>query len=144
MRSMARRRRRRAELPLPWERGVGGLREVVFGRRTLPAAGLVLLAGGLFGLYRLGVRSTDHDTTLASIDEVQRAARAFVVDMNRCPRSPSELVHPPKTGVHYLERVPRDAWNQDLYFECHLDGQPVVTVTSAGPSGSLLVDDNLP
>jgi hypothetical protein len=64
--------------------------------------------------------------------------------MGRCPRSTFELVHPPKTGAHYLDAVPTDGWGRPLHIRCPgYDKRDVALIVSAGPSGSLLADDNL-
>lgn len=138
------RRKRRGGLALPWERGVVSLREVLFGRQMRPAVAIAFAFVAVVLIYSLGKRNMQRDTTLAAIAEVNRAVRAFLVDMDRCPRSGTELVHPPKSGAHYLSSMPTDAWSGELTIECTLDGRPVVSVMSAGPSGSLFIDDNLP
>lgn len=143
MNIMAVKRKRRPALALPWEGGSGAWRETFSGRRALPLTMLLLSIGLLYGAFQLGSQRDQVRSTRAAITELSRATRAFVVDMGRCPRSPSELVHPPKSGVHYLGQVPRDAWGNELYFRCS-EGSPVrIEAVSAGPSGSFFEDDNV-
>ena len=68
----------------------------------------------------------------------------FVAELGRCPRSAVELVHPPKTGAHYLDELPTDGWGNALYIRCPGgDGKDVAEIVSAGPSASFLDDDNV-
>jgi hypothetical protein len=148
--------KRSARLPLPWERENSPVRVLGSGRHLFP----LLIAGVLFGLFAgahwLGARRADVRATRATLHEVQRAARAFVNDIGRCPRSTGELVHPPRSGVHYLHEQPVDAWGRAVLLRCSVSGaalpgvagtpQPSHTdieVLSAGPSGSFLDDDNI-
>ena len=75
--------------------------------------------------------------TRAGIAEVQRAVTAFRAEMGRCPRSTTELVHPPRVGARYLLEVPIDGWGRELYVRCPSPHDPnAAEVVSAGPSGS--------
>jgi hypothetical protein len=75
--------------------------------------------------------------------EVERATRAFVRDLGRCPQDTNELVHPPKSGRHYLSEPPFDAWGRAPHVRCLGGERTVIEVVSAGPSGSFLDDDNV-
>jgi hypothetical protein len=140
----ARKRSSRPSVPLPWERRGRVWTGVLTGRLGL---GLVLLVGSVV-LIRLawGVadRRDRERVTRASIAEVQRAVTAFRAEVGRCPRSTTELVHPPRAGAQYLSELPRDGWDRPLFVRCPgrhaLDTAEVI---SAGPSGSFSVDDNL-
>ena len=136
-------RKRRPALALPWEGGPGAWRELLSGRRARPIALVLLVVLGLYGAFHLGQSRDRQRSTRAAIHELQRATRAFVVDIGRCPRTPTELVHPPKSGVHYLSQVPKDAWGRDLYFRCSTGEGTAIEVLSAGPSGSFFEDDNV-
>lgn len=82
--------------------------------------------------------------THAAIAEVQRAVSIFRAQVDRCPASTLELLHPPVPSARYLSELPADGWGTPLFVRCpgrrQHEGAEVV---SAGPSGSLLVDDNI-
>ena len=116
----ARRIKRSARLPLPWERENSPFRSLFSGRRFFPLLVLLAIAGVLAGAHWLGARRADIRATRATLHEVSEAARAFVSDIGRCPRNPGELVHPPRSGVHYLHDTPTDAWGQPVLMRCSL------------------------
>lgn len=141
---MARRTRKRvSRLPLPWERGNTSYRALFSGRRLVPLAVLTGVGALLYGAYWLGGRRADVRATRAALAEVFEATEAFVRDVGRCPRNINELVHPPRSGTHYLSEMPTDAWGRGLYVRCEGDNPPRIEVLSAGPSGSFLNDDNI-
>lgn len=137
-------RKRRIGLSLPWEQRGSAFGRVLSGARW--KAGLFLL--GLVVLLSVLWRSADRryriELTRGSIATVHRAIGEFNADIGRCPRSMTELVHPPRSGRRYLRRAPKDGWGRDLHMQCpgHFDpdGSDVI---SAGPSGSLHIDDNV-
>jgi hypothetical protein len=135
--------KRLARLPLPWERTKRPLRTPVSGRRLVPLFGVVALVGLSIATYVLGDRRADVRSTRATLAEVERAARAFVSDLGRCPEDTSELVHPPKSGLTYLSEAPLDAWGRKPHLRCVSGEHPTIEVVSAGPSGSFLDDDNV-
>jgi hypothetical protein len=110
--------------------------------RYLPwiVIGVLSVAGLLFDAHR---RSQVHETRVV-IDRVHRALTAFRLDFGRCPSSMTELVHPPRSGVRYLDEEPLDAWGQPLWVRCpgRYD-EDDADVVSAGPSGNFLNDDNI-
>jgi hypothetical protein len=116
----ARRIKRSARLPLPWERENSPFRSLFSGRRFFPLLVLLAIGGVLAGAHWLGARRADIRATRATLHEVSEAARAFVSDIGRCPRNPGELVHPPRSGVHYLHDTPTDAWGQPVLMRCSL------------------------
>ncbi len=82
--------------------------------------------------------------TRLAIAEVRRAVMAFRTEVGRCPRSAVELVHPPRTVSRYLHEMPRDGYDRAISWRCPgLSDPDGVDVVSAGPSGSLLADDNV-
>jgi hypothetical protein len=117
---------------------------VLTGRRwklglAASATALVLLAVGLSAANR----ERERDTRAAQT-EIKRAIAAFRTDMGRCPHSLSELIHPPRSGRHYLTSIPVDGWGNAFWVECPGRYDPDgVDVVSAGPSGNLLDEDNL-
>jgi hypothetical protein len=141
---MARRARKRTpRLALPWEREQGPFFTLPSRRRAWPLFTAVLLAGFLACAYRLGGQRAELKATRAALGEVESATRAFVSDIGRCPHDARELVHPPRSGVHYLGEPPVDAWGRPLYLRC-IDGpRPQIEVMSAGEGGSFLDDDNI-
>jgi hypothetical protein len=138
-----RRKKRTARLPLPWERENSPFRALFSGRRFFPFLVLLTVLGLLGGAHFLGQRRAHVRATRATLHEVARATRSFVVDIGRCPRNAGELVHPPRSGVHYLREAPIDAWGTPLSLRCASGDHTEVSVLSAGPSGSFLEDDNL-
>jgi len=138
---MARARERTSQVTLPWEPRVGLVRDLLSGRRIrlVPIVLAALLAIGFVARHELAER--DLVRTRDVIDRTHRAIAHFRADMGRCPSTIRELVHPPRTGAHYLETEPLDAWGQALWVRCpgryDPDGEDVV---SAGPSGSFLSD----
>jgi hypothetical protein len=138
------RKKRVAQLPLPWERTRRPLASGVSLRRLGPTVGLVLGAGSVIGAYALGTRHESVASTRALLAEVRSATRAFVSDVGRCPRDTRELMHPPRTGREYLGEPPVDAWGQPVYLRCIDDaGHLHIEVLSAGPSGSFVDEDNI-
>jgi len=141
---MAKTRERARQVTLPWEPRVGLLRDLLSGRRIrlVPIAIAIALALGFVASHALAER--DLVRTRDVIDRTHRAIARFRADMGRCPSTVRELVHPPRTGAHYLESEPLDAWGHPLWVRCpgryYPDGEDVV---SAGPSGSFLSDDNV-
>jgi hypothetical protein len=138
-----RKAKRSARLPLPWERGSGSLASMLSGRRFFPLLVPCLGLGFLAGAHWLGTRHADLSATRATLHEVERATRAFVSDIGRCPRNASELAHPPRSGVHYLREAPIDAWGRPLMLRCSTEPHTEVEAISAGPSGSFLDEDNV-
>jgi hypothetical protein len=135
--------RRSSRLPLPWERTRSPLRGVLSGRRMLPLLGLCTLLGLLVIAYQLGTRRAQIGATRAMLVQVDRATRSFVRDFGRCPQDTNELVHPPKSGRHYLGEPPVDAWGRSPHVRCQAGAHSVVEVVSAGANGSFLDDDNV-
>lgn len=141
---MARRKKTQdSRLSLPWEHGENPFTALFSGRRVWPLLSLIVFVAGTAGASVLGETRSDLLSTRATLSEVSRAAGVFVRDMGRCPRNLAELVHPPKSGVHYLHENPRDAWGRGLYFRCSEGEHAQIEVVSAGPSGSFLDDDNV-
>ena len=144
---MARRTHKRgARLALPWEREDSPYRSLLSGRRVWPFLGAVCVAGLLFGAHWLGGRRAEVRSTRALLGDVEDAARAFVGDIGRCPHNAAELVHPPRSGVHYLSEPPVDAWGRAVHLRCVVRNptqSPEIEATSAGVSGSFLDDDNI-
>jgi hypothetical protein len=138
---MAKARERTSQVTLPWEPRVGLLRDLLSGRRVrlVPVVVGVLLLLGFVAQHAAAER--DVERTRDVIDRTHRAIARFRADMGRCPSTIRELVHPPRTGAHYLEHEPLDAWGRPLWVRCpgryDPDGEDVV---SAGPSGSFLND----
>jgi hypothetical protein len=132
-----------SRLSLPWEHGENPFTALFSGRRVWPLLSLIALVAGTAGASVLGQTRADVLSTRATLSEVARAAHIFVRDVGRCPRGLAELVHPPKSGVQYLNENPRDAWGRSLYFRCSESEHAQIEVVSAGPSGSFLDDDNV-
>jgi Type II secretion system (T2SS), protein G len=135
--------KRSARLALPWERAHRPLRLFVSRRRFLPVLGFAALCGLVFTTYELGGQRADVQATRAMLAEVESATRAFLAELGRCPEDASELVHPPKSGTHYLSEPPLDAWGRAPHLRCEPGEHAQIEVLSAGPSGSFLDDDNV-
>ena len=135
--------KRSARLALPWERAHRPLRLFVSRRRFLPVLAFAALCALVFTTYKLGGQRADVHATRAMLAEVEAATRAFLAELGRCPEDASELVHPPKSGTHYLSEPPLDAWGRAPHLRCEPGEHAQIEVLSAGPSGSFLDDDNV-
>jgi hypothetical protein len=138
------RKKHESALTMPWESRGAWLRELFFGRRVryLPWIALAVLSVG--GVSWTAHRRAQLRETRLGLDQVHRAVSAFRLDFGRCPSSMTELVHPPRSGVRYLDAEPLDAWGSPLWVRCpgRYD-EDDADVVSAGPSRSFLVDDNV-
>lgn len=92
-----------------------------------------------YSQHRLKVRETE-----IAITQLKTAIERFRADVGRCPESDNELLHPPLAQTHYLDAIPKDGWNHPLSVRCPGYFRDEAEVTSAGPSGSLTKDDNIP
>jgi hypothetical protein len=135
--------RRGPRLPLPWERAQKPFRLFLSKRRFVPVLGALLVGGFVYTAYRLGSQRADERSTRATLAEVERATRAFLADLGRCPEDVNELVHPPKSGTHYLSQPPLDAFGRAPSLRCLSGERNEIEVISAGPNGSFLDDDNV-
>ena len=101
---------------------------------------MVVLAIGFtrYARHRVQVR----DTRIA-IAQVKEAIDRFQTDVGRCPGSNTELLHPPLSQKNYLDAMPKDGWGRPLSIRCPGHFEEEAEVISAGPSGSLLQDDNI-
>jgi len=137
------RRRQGERVSLPWERRAGRWRGVLRNTRWQALLGLlmlVLLALGFARYARHRIRLRD---TQVAIGQVKQAIDRFRADVGRCPSSDAELLHPPLSQKHYLDSMPKDGWGQPLAIRCPGYFGEDAEVISAGPSGSLLRDDNI-
>lgn len=142
--SKRRARRTRSDVALPWESRGAWLRELLAGKRWKLLLLFLLLIWGISRIYAVGDRSRRVRQTYVAITETRRAVDRFQLEVGRCPRSLTELVHPPRTRSNYLREVPRDGWGRILRVRCPAQDDPDgADVISAGPSGSFTVDDNL-
>ena len=137
------RRRQKTRVSLPWERRGGRWRGLIHNTRwqaLLGLAAMVILAMGFtrYARHRVQVR----DTRVA-IAQVRQAIDRFQADVGRCPGSNAELLHPPLSQKHYLDSMPKDGWGRPLSIRCPGHFEEEAEVISAGPSGSLLKDDNI-
>jgi hypothetical protein len=135
--------RRGPRLPLPWERARQPFRLFVSKRHFVPVLGALLVGSFLYTAYTLGSQRADVRSTRATLAEVERATRAFLADLGRCPEDVNELVHPPKSGTHYLSEPPLDAYGRAPALRCLSGERTEIEVLSAGPNGSFLDDDNV-
>jgi type II secretory pathway pseudopilin PulG len=101
---------------------------------------LVVLTIGFTRFARHRVRVRD---TRVAIAQVKQAIDRFRADVGRCPSSDTELLHPPLSQKHYLDSMPKDGWGRPLSVRCPGYFEEEADVISAGPSGSLLKDDNI-
>jgi hypothetical protein len=141
---MAKKKKAARTVLLPWERRRVWFSELRSGRRWRIVSAALVLALFLWSAWEVADRRTRVRTTRASIAEVQRAVTAFRAEMGRCPRSKTELVHPPRSGARYLDEIPRDGWGRELLIRCPSARDPnAAEVISAGPSGSFSSDDQI-
>lgn len=137
------RRRKRERISLPWERRGGRLRGVLSNTRWQAVLGSVLMVAILFGFARYAKHRVRTRDTQVAIAQVKQALDRFRTDVGRCPSSNTELLHPPLSQKHYLDAMPTDGWGRPLHIRCPGHFEDEADVISAGPSGSLLEDDNI-
>lgn len=101
---------------------------------------MLLLTVGFTRNARHRVRVRD---TQVAVAQVKQAIDRFRADVGRCPSSDTELLHPPLSQKHYLDSMPVDGWGRPLTIRCPGHFEEEADVISAGPSGSLLKDDNI-
>ena len=141
---MATKTRHKRGISLPWERRGAWLRGILAGPRWKIAVAVfaLVLAAGL--IWRGADRQARVRETRAVIAEAHRAVASFRADLGRCPRSMTELLHPPRSGRRYLRAAPTDGWGRRLWVRCpSRSDADQADVISAGPSGSFFVDDNV-
>ncbi len=137
------RRRHRERVSLPWEgrgrRWRGGFGNARW-RSVLGLLAMTALAIGFTRHARERIRVRDSQVAVA---QVKQAVDRFRADVGRCPKSEMELLHPPLSQKHYLDSMPNDGWGRPLSVRCPGYFEDEAEVISAGPSGSLLKDDNI-
>jgi type II secretory pathway pseudopilin PulG len=142
--NVRRKKRNSGALLLPWERQRAWLSQLLSARRWRSLIGSLALALLVVAALQVADRKSRVRATRAAIAEVQRAVTAFRAEMGRCPRSTTELVHPPRAGARYLLEAPTDGWGRELYVRCPSPHDPTAAeVISAGPSGSFSENDNI-
>ncbi len=137
------RRRQKERISLPWERRGGRWRGALSNPRwqaLLALAVLVVAGAGFIRYTRHQIRVRDTEVAIA---QLKQAIDQFRADMGRCPSSNAELLHPPRSQKHYLDSMPKDGWGRSLTIRCPGYFEEEADVISAGPSGSLLKDDNI-
>ena len=130
-------------MSLPWERRGGRWRGIVKDTRWQALVGIALLVVLTIGFTRYARHRVRVRDTQVAIAQVKQAIDRFRADVGRCPRSDTELLHPPLSQKHYLDSIPRDGWGRPLSIDCPGYFEEEAEVISAGPSGSLLKDDNI-
>ena len=137
------RRRQKERISLPWEKRRGRWSTAIRNPRWQAWIGgaLLVVAAVTFARYaRHRVRVRD---TKVAIAHLKDAIERFRADMGRCPSSDTELLHPPRSQTHYLDAMPMDGWGRPFTVRCPGYFRSEAEVVSAGPSGSLLQDDNI-
>ena len=140
---MARKGSRKDRIALPWERRGGRVRGVLSNTRWQALLGTALMIDLVLGFARYAEGRVRSRNTRVAIDQVKEAVDQFRADVGRCPESNTELLHPPISQKHYLTSVPTDGWGRPLHIRCPGHFEDEADVISAGPSGSLLKDDNI-
>ncbi len=141
---MARHRRRKRGIALPWEERGNWFRQLFAGSRLRIAVVAMCLVLAVVTVASAREARAKERRTLVAIAAVRRAILAFRTEVGRCPRSSVELVHPPRTVSRYLHEMPSDGYGRALHWRCPgLSDPDSVDVVSAGPSGSFLTDDNV-
>ena len=137
------RRTQRERVSLPWERRGGRWRTALRNTRWQALLGFVVLVVLTIGFARYARHRIRVRDTQVAIAQVKQAIDRFRADVGRCPRSNTELLHPPLSQKHYLDSMPKDGWGRPLSIRCPGHFEEEADVISAGPSGSLLKDDNI-
>jgi len=135
--------RSKERVSLPWERRGGRWRGALSQTRWQVLLGLLVVSLLLIGFTRHVRHQVRVRDTKVAIAQVKQAIDRFRTDVGRCPRSEAELLHPPLPHKQYLDIMPRDGWGQPLSILCPGYFEDDADVISAGPSGSLLEDDNI-
>lgn len=135
--------RRKERVSLPWEHRAGRWRGAWTQTRWQALLGFLVVSLLLVGFARYVRHQVRVRNTEVAIAQVKQAIDRFRTDVGRCPRSEAELLQPPLTHKHYLDAMPRDGWGQSLSIRCPGFFEDDADVISAGPSGSLLEDDNI-
>jgi len=128
---------------LPWERRGGRWRGLIHNTRWQALLGLAAMVILVMGFTRYARHRVQVRDTRVAIAQVRQAIDRFQADVGRCPGSNAELLHPPLSQKHYLDTMPKDGWGRSLSIRCPGYFQEEAEVISAGPSGSLLKDDNI-
>ncbi len=136
-------RRRRDRISLPWERRGGRVRGALRNTRWQALLASALLVALLIGFARYAEHRVRMRDTRVAIAQVKQAIDRFRADVGRCPNTHTELLHPPLSQKHYLDSMPADGWGRPLHVRCPGHFEDEADVISAGPSGSLLKDDNI-
>ena len=137
------RRRHRERVSLPWEGRGGRWRRALSNTRWQALLSGIVAVLLLLGFARYAEHRVRLRDTRASIAQVKQAIDRFRADVGRCPSTNTELLHPPLSQKHYLDTMPKDAWGRPLHVRCPGHFEDEADVISAGPSGSLLKDDNI-
>jgi len=137
------RRTSRERVSLPWERRGGRWRTALRNTRWQALLGLALLVALTLGFTRYAQHRIRVRDTQVAIAQVKQAIDRFRADVGRCPSSNTELLHPPLSQKHYLDSMPKDGWGRPLSIRCPGYFEEQAEVISAGPSGSLVKDDNI-
>jgi hypothetical protein len=128
---------------LPWERRGGRWRGLIHNTRWQALLGLAAMVILVMGFTRYARHRVQVRDTRVAIAQVKQAIDRFQADVGRCPGSNAELLHPPLSQKHYLDTMPKDGWGRSLSIRCPGYFEEEAEVISAGPSGSLLKDDNI-
>ncbi|NOQ82502.1 MAG: hypothetical protein GQ551_00735 [Myxococcales bacterium] len=137
------RRRQKTRVSLPWERRGGRWRGLLHNTRWQALLGLAAMVILVMGFTRYARHRVQVRDTRVAIAQVKQAIDRFQADVGRCPGSNAELLHPPLSQKHYLDTMPKDGWGRSLSIRCPGYFEEEAEVISAGPSGSLLKDDNI-
>ncbi|MBW2225004.1 MAG: type II secretion system protein GspG [Deltaproteobacteria bacterium] len=130
-------------MSLPWERRGGRWRGLIHNTRWQALLGLAAMVILVMGFTRYARHRVQVRDTRVAIAQVKQAIDRFQADVGRCPGSNAELLHPPLSQKHYLDTMPKDGWGRSLSIRCPGYFEEEAEVISAGPSGSLLKDDNI-
>ena len=140
---MARRRQKQSSVRLPWE-DRRGIRRFLERSRLSVVFGLAVFGLLAFLVTRAAANRHRRSETRATIGQIHRAVARFRADQGRCPRTMTEMLHPPRGRMTYLHGEPRDAWGNAILLTCPAPDDPdTQEVVSAGPLGDFLVDDNI-
>jgi len=131
-------------LILPWEARASRLRTFLRGTRVRVLLIALFTVVAAWWVLRSADREARLRETRTAIAQVHRAIAIFRAELDRCPRSTDELLHPPVASARHLREIPRDGWGRPLWIHCpgRLDpNQP--EVVSAGPSASFFDHDSV-
>ena len=81
-------------------------------------------------------------TTQSKIASVEQAVQMYYTQISEYPDSLKDLMNPPGGFRPYVKSMPKDSWNNELFYKRSSGDKPFV-IFSAGPDGSKGTKDDV-